>query len=264
MPSLQMPLYVSAKDVVDRMQVNDELEGVTDVVNSAIIGAQLQLQTITQSSLEVQSQDCLYFLDPDMFSGLQPGGVFRLELPSSFIRATPTPVITFDSTWDLPQAQTASTGFKIDYKRGYVLMDRTAYVGTYVRIQCQTGFAVNPVPDPGTGSIPAWTSGTSYIPGNPVTLDGSTYVCTVANSDALPASPATDTDQWTLVVNTPEQVPNDVYEAIMSLVGPVFDSSQVTNRSGEQQPQAQKSFDRAKALLLPYMRIIGFSFRPVQ
>ena len=89
-------------------------------------------------------------------------------------------------------------------------------------------------------------------------------MCIGNNSDTSPTTPLNDPTNWTLVVQTPEQVPNDIYEAIMALVAPTFDSSQVTNRSQEEQPQAQKGFDRAKALALPYMRIMGFAFRPVQ
>lgn len=263
MPSLIMPLYVNHDDVVLRMQVNGDLAGVKDVIDSAIIGAQIQVQALTQSKLEVTAQDSVFQLDSGAFSGIQPGGVFRLELASGFIRSDSPVLVTFDSRWNLPDPTTADpVTYKVDLKRGYVLMDARIYADKFVRVQCSTGFAVLPVPTY-TGTPAAYDSLTAYTVGNAVSFGGKVYVATDSSTGATPVVAGVVSSHWTVVVLTPEQLPTEVYEAIMSYVAVVFDSSQTTNRNQEEEPQAKKAFDRAQLILGPYLRMKGFSFRPM-
>lgn len=134
-----MPLFVSPEDVILRMQLGAELTGVEDVVSSGIIGAQLHVQRVIDGKLARQSQDCQFFLDSQSFSGIQPDGLYRLEIPSGFIRRDTTVTVTYaEGPFDTFEA-IDSLLMKVDYDRGYVLLDKT-YGDYYVRVQCDTGF----------------------------------------------------------------------------------------------------------------------------
>lgn len=223
-PTLSMPLFVSPADVILRMQLSSELTGIDDVVSSGIIGAQLHIQRIISGKLERQSQDCVFFLDSEAFSGLQPGGVFRLEIPSGFIRRD-TPVVVASSgvaTTDSevgPFAEFTAIdagASKVLYEQGYVLVS-PLYKDCYIRVQCDTGF------EPGT----------NYDTSSPPAL--------------IPM----------------EQIPVELYEAVMSLVPVVFNSGQTTNRSAEAESQYKTLSDHAALLLQGFMRTKGFTFRPI-
>ena len=81
-PALSMPLYVSPSDVILRMQLNAALDGVIQVVSQAIMSAELMVQGLLDGNFIRQSQDCMFQLDSQAFSGIQPGGLFRVELPA--------------------------------------------------------------------------------------------------------------------------------------------------------------------------------------
>lgn len=159
-------LFVDPLDVAKRMQINlQELPGAVDILTSAIVGAQLHCQTVLGSQLPIQAQDCKFYLDGDAFSGVQPNGQFRLEMPSGFIRvpnATYPLTITSDSQWSMPNPLTVDpTVYRVDYTKGIVYIDATTfknfvinspllrldvgqqYRDQYVRVQCTTGFLVN-------------------------------------------------------------------------------------------------------------------------
>lgn len=259
MPSLNIPIFVTPSDVITRMQLDGTLDGIQEVVTSGIIGAQLHVERILGGSLHRKAQDCLFFLDGSAFSGLQPGGVFRLEIPAPFIRRDVSPTIT---TSDAPFGSfTAidSTLVKVDYDRGYVLVD-ASYADTYVKVQCATGFEDGTTtPFPITG-LTAYDNDQVYAVGDKVVFDGVAYVCieaTVAGQDP------TDTVKWSPAYVPTEQIPVEVYESILALVPMVFNANQTTNRSNEAEKQYKTLTDHANSLLQPFLRTKGFSFRPV-
>lgn len=90
-PQLTMPMFVDPVDAVDRMQLDAGVTGVLAEVNKAIMRAELFVQALVDGSLIRQTLNSMYFTDSEAFSGMQPNGVFRLELPSGFIRRD-TPV----------------------------------------------------------------------------------------------------------------------------------------------------------------------------
>lgn len=233
MPQLAMPLFVSVADVIQRMQLNADLPGITDVVSQAIMGAELQIEALLDGQITRKTHDCMYYLDSDAFSGIQPGNMFKLEVPSCFIRRDTPPTISYSSVTSFEQYGVLSNGFndsdgpfgnftsvdmsfvKIDYDRGYVYMAANRHGNRYIRLQCDTGF------EPGTNT----NSSNTVIP--------------------------------------MEQIPQALYEAILSYVPTIFDSSQTTNRNQEAQPQYEKAADHARMLLKNYVKMNGFSFRPL-
>jgi hypothetical protein len=258
--ALTVPLLIDPNDVILRMQVNASLDGVFEAISSAVAGAQLAVQALLDGKLTLEPRTNLFFLDSDAFSGIQPGGMFRLEMPSGFIRTDTPPIIIFSDAWNLPEPEAADpTLYKIDNQRGYIMMDACTYADQYVQVQCVTGFNAS-VPIPAfTGVIAAYDPTVTYAPGTAVTAAGMTYLCIAATIGNTPPNVLF----WTPVQYGPEVIPSPVYEAIMSYVPVIFDASQTTNRNQEALPQYKKAADHAAMMLKPYMRLRGFSFRPL-
>ena len=100
-----MPLFVDPQDVILRMQLSPDLTGIEDVVTSGIIAAQLHVERVIDGKLARQSQNCGFFIDAEAFSGIAPGGLYRLEVPSGLVRQ------------DVPQVVTSSNGRSMDRSR---------------------------------------------------------------------------------------------------------------------------------------------------
>ena len=260
-PALVMPLFVNPADVILRLQLSEELQGINDVVESGIIGAQLHVERILGSKLQRQSHSCRYHLDADAYSGIQPGGVFRLELPSGFMRTdTNVGVKCSGSSGNVfgPWENAKTSCYSVDYKRGYVLMDSGTYRNQFSYITCDTGFedGTNPIP---LTDVDEYDEEAEYGVGDFVQLNAIPYRCTVPCSGVSPLN----VTRWVKATIPMEPIPNEVYEAIMSMVPVIFDASQTTNRNEESVNQYKKAADHAVLVLQPYMRTKGLSFRPI-
>lgn len=258
--TLTMPLFVSPDDVMLRMQLNPELDGVLDIVTSGIIGAQLHLQRIVDGRLQRLSQDARYYVDSQSFSGIAPNGAYRLEVPSGFIRSD-TPVVVESSN---PRAgpfedlSAVDEGLmRIDYPRGYINLDANTYGDCHVRIRCDTGFEDGTASVPIAG-LPTYGPTTQYFVGDQVVFSGASYQCVIQPVVGIDPSNA---GYWTPAKVSMETIPNEIYEAIISLVPMVFNNNQTTNRSDEAQKQYKTATDHAELLLQPYVRTKGFTFR---
>lgn len=256
---LTMPLFVTPEDVILRMQLDKDLTGITDVITSGIIAAQLHVERIIDGKLQRMSQDARYFVDAESFSGIAPNGAYRLEVPSGFIREDTTIVVgasnplagPFDDIYTVDD-----TLMRIDYTRGYVHLD-PVYGNCHVRIMCDTGF------EPGTNPLPVtdlstYSAGTAYAVGDQVAYNGGAYECITATTAGIAP---TNAAYWSPAYIPQESLPMPIYEAIMSLVPMVFNSNQTTNRSDEAQKQYRTATDHAEMLLQPYVRTKGFTFR---
>ena len=315
MPMLTVPLFVTPEDVIERMQLNPDLDGMRDIVLSALVGAQIKIESLLGYTLEIKAQDCIFQLDSESFSSMQPGGVYRLELPGGFIRNDIPFAMTVGDDWKLTNLETADVGdFKTDSTRGYVLVDATgegdeSYHDSYVRIQCTTGFypcvpnspatvwayngsyvegdwvgdGINPtlykciqdnvgalLSDATCWSIPTaspWDDTVTYVIGDFVSDLGVLYLCLVSNLDSKPPSPISGgnfpSPNWATMAFGAEEIPSPIYEAIMSYVGSVLDIGQTTNRSDQAEKQYKKATDHANLILRQYLRLKGFSFRPL-
>lgn len=265
MVSLTMPLFVSVSDVITRMQLSEDLQGISDVIESGIIGAQLHVQRVVDGELIRRARTAYFYLDSESFSGIQPGGAYRVEVPSGFIREDEdlTVSVTAANTLTNEVSQFGAyeaiddTLMRVDYKRGYLHIDANTYSDTYVKVECVTGFEGGETPYPTTG-VSDWSAGTAYAVGDLAVVGGVVYECIASTT---PGQPVTDATKWAAKYSAIEQLPNDVYEAVMSMVPVIFDNSQATNRSEEAQKQYRRAADHALYLLGPYVRTRGFSFR---
>jgi hypothetical protein len=255
-----MPLFVSTKDVVLRMQLSAELAGINDVVENGIIGAQLHVERVLGSKLVRQSLDCKFHLDADAFSGIQPGGMFRIEMPSGFIRTDKTVLITVTTDSKVFGTYSLADGslLTIDYKRGYILMDASKFANQYVRVECDTGFEDGTRPYP-TAGLPDYDADTLYVAGDRVQSNGVSFECVIATVGVPPEA----VTKWKKLYVAMEALPVEVYEAVLSMVPVIFDASQTTNRNAEAVDQYKKSTDHAILVLQPYTRVKGFSYRSI-
>jgi hypothetical protein len=269
--AFDVPLFVDPQDVIGRMQLDPELSGVTDVVSSAIRGAQLHIEALLGSKLSRMTQDCMFYLDSDAYSGVQPGGVYTLELPSGFVR-TDTPIILALSTATGSQTSrgfqdpdgpfgdfelTDSRFYRIDCYRGYVLAEAGRHADRYVRVVCDTGF------EPGTNPLPvqglaAYDPAVTYQQNELVSYGGAAWKANVETTGVAPGLDAS----WETAYVPADQIPPSLYEAILTMVPTVF-AGQVNNQSQMVLPQYERAADHARLLLRDFLRIKGFTFRPI-
>ena len=282
MPQLSVPLFVTESDVAERLQLQDQLTGAVGVIESAIMGSQLAVERLLGGTLCIKQRTCNFFLDADAFSGMQPGGFFRLEIPSGFVRNDYSVSVVSADNWQMNNSQTLTADqYQVDYDRGYILVDagtlhgnwdlrfysyapysQGQYRNKFVQVTCTTGFKPS-VPTPSfTGTASAWDAGTAYTPGQAVTIAVSggtaTYLCVADCTGVQPPN----TQYWTPVSYGPEQIPQAVYEAVMTYVPLLLNSDQSTNRNPQAKPQYQTLTDHCMMLLRDYIRMKGFSFRP--
>jgi hypothetical protein len=145
--SATMPLLITAQDLIDRMGLDSGVTGLVPEVEKAIVRAQVYVQEQLQSKIAKTDWTAYYHLDTDAFSGLQPGGVFRIELPSAFVLASPA--ITVQASVETTDSEVAgifgsfeavaSTYYKLDAKPGYLLVD-PSYGDRFLKITCTSGY----------------------------------------------------------------------------------------------------------------------------
>jgi hypothetical protein len=212
------------------MQINGDLSGVSDVLNSAILGAQLHVEAVLRTTLIEQLVDSLFYLDSEAYSGVRPGGMYRIEVPNYFIRKDTPVTVEYDDTAFMNNAQVLTPDlYRVDYDRGQILIPEPAQtsgsLGTYlapaitdlgdkyVRVSCSTGFRSVPTvggPDTTSDPVPAWLN-----------------------------------------------------EAILSYVGVIMDVSQTTNRNQEAEAQYERAGKHAVEVIGPHFRTRGFVYRPL-
>lgn len=157
-------LFVTVDQVATRMQVQSDLEGVADVIESSLKGAQLHIESVLNTDLELRAQDCTFLLDSDAFSGIQPNGQFKIELPSYFLRPnslTYPLAITVGDNWRVSDPEAIDLSLcRIDYEKGLIYIDAETYKDKYVRVTGTTGFKpADPGPSPPEAvaeAIPDW------------------------------------------------------------------------------------------------------------
>jgi hypothetical protein len=229
-------IYVHPKRVLVRLQVNPELKGVDDVLLSAISGAQLHIASILDSRFDLQTWDCVYYLDSEAFSGLRPNGQYRLEIPSGFVRRDQPLTVGWDTDWRMPNEQPVpSSDYRLDYVRGLLYID----AGQVSSVPKVIGFD--------------WANSQSSQYGG----YGERHIhvqCTTGFKE-------TDIDD--LEDKPKDPLPDWTEEAIISYVGVVLDVSQTTNRQQTASALYKRAGDHAMSIIAPYNRRKGLTFRPL-
>jgi hypothetical protein len=274
------PLFVDPQDVMLRMQLDAEISGMADTVANAIRGASLQIEALIGYTITRRHQRCMYYLDSDAFSGIQPNGQFKLEVPSGLIRKDSPLIVRYSEQTNQQVAGVYGNDYgtlytdaegpfgtmlvadttwtRIDWGRGYVLLAASRYADRYVEVECDTGYETGTNPMPVAG-LPLYDPTVTYQQGDQVNYQGIAWTATVQTMAETPGSNAS----WNLAYLPLETLPDNLAEAIMMYVPTIFDSSQITNRSKDAEPMYKKAEEQAMMLLNPYLRVTGFAFRPM-
>jgi hypothetical protein len=183
--------------------------------------------------------------------------VFRVELPNGFIRQDTALTVMANELGPFGTYEAINTSLlNVDYVRGYLLLDATEYANKYLRVICDTGFEGGLRPYP-TDGIDVYSALTTYSADDFVVFNGIVYQATMTTIGQDP----TNEGRWQPKKIDQEQLPIEVFDAIMSMVPVVMDAGQTTNRNAEAERAYIKACDHAVLLLQPMMRTKGFSFR---
>lgn len=161
-------LFVSVKEVVDRMQINADLDGVEDTVKSALTGAHEHVIGAIPSALDLKTHDLWYHLDDDAYSGIRKGGRYYVVVPDYFIRSDRPLVLKACSAWGVEGETIPTSDYEVQYEKGCLFVDEK-YGDSFLHLTCTTGFledavlvAADPDADPpvveerGIEPIPSW------------------------------------------------------------------------------------------------------------
>jgi hypothetical protein len=132
-------LLVEVQELKDRMAINPDLVGVDPPIESAIRAAQLRVEAFFDSPLSLATTVDTFFLDSEAFSGVQPGGLFRLFLNRAFLSAAPT--LTFGGGWNSTYGEVPPLDYTCDLTRGIVYVDAMSYRDVYVTVSYSSGYS---------------------------------------------------------------------------------------------------------------------------
>ena len=142
------PLLVSVDNVRSRMGLDESIEGSQELIESAIRTAQVRIQSEYDSNFQLETRKDLFYLDPDAYSGVRPGGLFHLCLKNAFVLETPP--LTIQWGWDWRTLETANVEdyLLIDREKGWVFLDDHHYQGRFISVSYKSGFSnKDEVPD---------------------------------------------------------------------------------------------------------------------
>jgi hypothetical protein len=137
-----------------RMGISPDLD-VDDALNEAVAASQLRIGAHLDSVLAQGVYSDTFYLDGDVNSGLQPGGLFRLLLRNGFVATSPTPLLYTGSTWDSVTTAADPTKYKVDLVKGIVYADAIMFANTFIRVDYTAGFL-------NVGLMPDWLNEAIY------------------------------------------------------------------------------------------------------
>lgn len=116
-------LLITVAESKARMAIAANLTEIDPGVESAIRASQIRIASEYGSELHKRTDnDDVFFLDADSFSGMQPGGVFKLQLSNAFVDGSSV-TLTYGSRWDACDTPMEEGSYQIDLVRGIVLAD---------------------------------------------------------------------------------------------------------------------------------------------
>lgn len=141
-------LLITVAESKARMAIAANLTEIDPGVESAIRASQIRIASEYGSELHKRTDnDDVFFLDVDSFSGMQPGGVFKLQLSNAFVDKTSLQ-LTYGGSWDNCSNPMPDGAFQIDEVRGIVLVDAGSMKDLYVQVKYTSGFdAPDQLPD---------------------------------------------------------------------------------------------------------------------
>lgn len=142
-------LFITLESIKTRMGINLDLD-VDEALTSAIHAAQFRVEQFLDSKLAEQDHTSVFQLDSESYSGIQPGGLYRLYLASGLVAASPTPVLSYGSVWNIMDNTIPSTDYRFDLIKGVCYVDNK-WSDYFVTITYTTGYAK-------AADLPGWLS----------------------------------------------------------------------------------------------------------
>lgn len=139
-------LMVTVADAKARMALPSDTLGLNAAVESAIRAAQLRIEAELDSTLDRASYSDVFYLDPEYFMDVTPGGLLRMQLRTGLVRSDVPVQILFGRTWNTCTEPGDTELMKLDLERGILSVDRPAYQGLYCKVSYDAGFsAIDPI-----------------------------------------------------------------------------------------------------------------------
>lgn len=156
-----MDLFVTAEDVRNRMGLDGSILDNTEMLDSAILGAQHEAANMLMTDLQLTPDPVTdtFVLDPDLHSGYSIAGLYKLFLTRGFLRLdllTPTVEVSSSSlpTSDAEWTQLNSYDYMLHHEKGLVFLPRKSfYTNKLCRVTYKAGYQTSSeTPD----EIPSW------------------------------------------------------------------------------------------------------------
>ena len=197
-----------------------------DVIASldrAIIGSQIYFEEVLQTRLMKQSNSDNFNIDPKLIY-ITPDGFYRLRLTNSFVRDTPALAVTLYETY--PALMMNQGGIVLDATQGDFFLNNNKGV---LHVNQQRASVFN-----------------AYL--NYINTPRYTMFAKVTYDSGFVGK--ADATEW-------------LKEAISAYVPVLITQKQVTNRSEQAAEIFKTGKEHAFTLMAPYLRDVGFCFRPL-
>lgn len=152
-------LLITVAESKARMAISALLTEVDPGVESAIRASQIRIASEYGSELHKRTDNNdVFFLDFDSFSGIQPGGVFKLQLSNAFVEEASL-VLTYGDAWNRTSTPLPEGSYEVDLVRGIVIVAAEVAKDMYVQAKYTSGFET---PD----QLPEWLKEAllAYVP----------------------------------------------------------------------------------------------------
>lgn len=141
-------LLVTTESVKKRMVMAPELLGVDPALESAIIAAQLRIESELDTSLSHRENEDTFYINPELFGGVVPAGnVWRLYLKNGQIDESVPVVISVSRKRLGPYTEIDPALIDVDADRGIAYVDNGLTNHKFVKIKYTSGYTTATAPD---------------------------------------------------------------------------------------------------------------------
>lgn len=146
--------FVTNDKLRARLGISIELDGLTDLMDSAIMSAQLRLEGFLDTPLQKSTRKDVFYLDPSLHCGVIPNGVFRLRLSQAFVDPDSIVVKAGSSVSEQETVVPTTDLFLTDnyLMRGYLSL-AAAWEGQYISVDYSAGYDAD-----NKDTMPEWLS----------------------------------------------------------------------------------------------------------
>lgn len=133
-------LLITAASVKSRMAIGSDILGIDPVIESAIKASQLRVEAELDSTLDREQREDIFHLSTELFAGVIPAGLLRMQLRSGLVREDPAVQLFFGDAWNACTEPADASLVKVDFIRGIVYADENTYANKFCRVVYESGF----------------------------------------------------------------------------------------------------------------------------